>query len=118
MDYLSSLGPQESKRYVEKIAVIGEDPYKISKGEFSSSPDILPSITYPDIYNYLVVNPSPYSKEELKAYKSLDAYNQFVCGWVREIVSLVQSDNCLVKAKVWNFIKNITRRFRNHGNLS
>ena len=34
MDYLSSLGPQESKRYDEKITVIGEDSYKISKGNF------------------------------------------------------------------------------------
>ena len=80
MDYLSSLGPQESKIYIEKIAVIGEDPYKISKRELSSSPDILPSVTYPDIYNYLVVNPSPYSTEELKAYKSLDAYSLCVAG--------------------------------------
>ena len=105
MDYLSSLAPQEIQRYNEKISLIGgDDPYKIPKGNFSNSHDVLPAVTYPDIYNYLVANPSPYSKEDLKAYKSLEAYNQFVCGWVRDIVSLEQNDHRLVKAKVNLFI--------------
>ena len=73
------------------ISLIGDDPYKIPKGNFSNSHDVLPAVTYPDIYNYLVASPSPYSKEDLKAYKSLEAYNQFVCGWVRDIVSLEQN---------------------------
>ena len=86
-DYLSSLAPQEIQRYNEKISLIGgDDLYKIPKGNFSNSHDVLPEVTYPDIYNYLVTNPSPYSKEDLKAYKSLEAYNQFVCGWVRTLL--------------------------------
>ena len=105
MDYLSSLAPQEIQRFNEKTSLFcGNDRYKIPKGNFSNSHDVLSEVTYPDIYNYSVANPSPYSKEDLKAYKSLEAYNQFVCGWVREIVSLEKNDNRLVKAIVNLFI--------------
>ena len=51
----------------------------------SSDYDGLPSITYPDIVNYLVNAQSPYTMAELKAYKSLDVYNLFVCGWVKDV---------------------------------
>jgi hypothetical protein len=34
--------------------------------------------------NYLLQTPSKYTTEDLKAYKSLDTYNQLFCGWVRE----------------------------------
>ena len=97
------LSPQESKRYAEKLSYIdGQDPYSIPKESLSDDPTILPSVTYPDIVNYLVFNSSAYTKEDLKAYKGLQAYIQFECGWVQEIVSLSASNgNCLVKAKVW-----------------
>eukprot|EP00795_Rhopilema_esculentum_P009896 gene9896-18489_t len=35
---------------------------------------------------------SPMTSEELKCYKSLDAYNQFLCGWVKEIGVKVYED--------------------------
>ncbi|KAL3885168.1 hypothetical protein ACJMK2_025263 [Sinanodonta woodiana] len=46
---------------------------------------LLPSVTYPDIVNYLVFSPSPYSSEDLKSYKGLDAYNQFVYLHIEQI---------------------------------
>ena len=54
----------------------------------SSDYDGLPSIKYPDIVNYLVNAQSPYTMAELKAYKSLEAYNLFVCGWVKDVQHL------------------------------
>ena len=36
-----------------------------------------PNIEYPDIYNYFITTPS-YTKQQLKAYKSLDGYKYFV----------------------------------------
>ena len=39
---------------------------------------LLPKITYPDFVNYLVFSPSPYTSDDLKSYKGLEAYNQFV----------------------------------------
>ncbi|KAL3883718.1 hypothetical protein ACJMK2_029954 [Sinanodonta woodiana] len=45
---------------------------------WSEDESLLPSVTYPDIVNYLVFSPRTYSSEDLKSYKGLDAYNQFV----------------------------------------
>ena len=44
-----------------------------------------PYVEYPDIYNFLIENPSLYTGESLKAYNSLDAYNYYVNGWVRNV---------------------------------
>ncbi|KAJ4945617.1 hypothetical protein JOQ06_023298, partial [Pogonophryne albipinna] len=38
----------------------------------------------PNIYIYLVHNPSPFTGESLKAFKSTDAYQYAVAGWVND----------------------------------
>ena len=37
------------------------------------------------IVNYFLFSFSPLTKEELKAYQSLEYYNQFTSGWVEEV---------------------------------
>ena len=44
-----------------------------------------PHVEYPDIYNFLVESPIVYIGESLKVYKSLDAYNYYMNGWVSSI---------------------------------
>ena len=57
-------------------------------------------MTYPDIVNYFLFSLSPLTKEELKAYKSLDSYNQFVSGWVKEVKTKLFGETTLVIGRV------------------
>ena len=64
---------------------------------------LLPDITWVDIYNYLINTPSLYTNENLKACKSLEAYNFFVFGHVHDVayhgISNL-SEFCFVKTMV------------------
>ena len=88
--YFSSLDLDSKKRYSNKLTVvIGgiDDPYTYKKEDSikQDQKDLWPCVEYPDIYNYLVTTPSCYTKNQLKAYKSLDAYKYVVDGWVSNI---------------------------------
>ena len=85
-EYLDTLDSASKRRYLGKIKLINNiDPYKIDKKDWSKDEDNLPAINYPDLIPYLLFTPSPFSKEELKAIKSTEAYNQFLEGWVHQI---------------------------------
>ena len=99
--YRDGLGHRERERYFEKLSLIGnKDPYELHPASWSEDPSILPPITHIDIINYLIFTPSPYTAEDLRSYKGLEAYNQMLNGWVREPGSQVISDKCVMKAKV------------------
>ena len=50
--------------------------------------------------SYLLFTPSPYTKEDLQNYASLDSYGQFLAGWVREmLVRRYPGDRALLVAK-------------------
>ena len=106
-DTVSHLSGESRQRYVSKLKQLGvADPYVMPTSMFTDvlkcSAASLPDFAYPDLYNYLVNNPSPYTGKDMKAYKSLDAYQYFVAGWV----SCVQQWECndrdyhLIMAKV------------------
>eukprot|EP00795_Rhopilema_esculentum_P004077 gene4077-20257_t len=95
------------KHYNEKLtfsegAESLPDPYALLHG-WSESPSDWPDITFGDIYVYLVHTPGNFTSEELKAYKSLDAYEYVVSGQV-QTVYMHNVDNgspyCFLKAKV------------------
>ncbi|XP_041822862.1 uncharacterized protein LOC121628032 [Melanotaenia boesemani] len=80
------LSAKEKERYLKKIGILGFDPYHISNELLNplKSAQHLPNLSFADIYIYLIHNPSPYTGESLKAYKSTDAYRHFTSGWVTE----------------------------------
>ena len=86
--YFKDLEQTDKNRYVKKLTLNNEhvlpDPYAITDG-WEDNVLLLPDIAYPDIYNYLIETPSDYTKDKLKAYKSLEAYNFFVSGHVHDV---------------------------------
>ena len=102
-NYVDRLLPEARARYVRKIFDIdGIDPYEIPERSWSSNPVDLPEVNYISFVNYFYLEKSAYTREELRAYKSLEAYKAFVAGWVQEIQSYRPDgcDNVVVFAKV------------------
>ena len=115
LTYRDALDSAERVRYDAKTKLIGdEDPYEFDRSDWNDDVKLLPSTSYFDILNYLVFSPSPYTMEDLRAYKGLEAYNQFVCGWVREKQVCVKHDVCVITARVSlafeSALKKISRR--------
>ena len=61
-----------------------DDPYLLKKSDLDEYLNDLPSIDYTDIVDYLVYSPSYLMAKEIKARKSLQAYNNCLSGWVLE----------------------------------
>ncbi|EDO26863.1 predicted protein [Nematostella vectensis] len=60
-----------------------------------------PNLEYPDVYEYLIETPGPYTRESMKCRKGLEAYNQFQSGWVQKVLSLnTTADTRVLIAKV------------------
>ncbi len=83
LHYALSLPAEAKKRYLEKISVIeGRDPFAGGLGEPTNA---FPSVSAGDLVSYLVLQTSFLTAKEFKAHKSLESYNQFVCGWIRAV---------------------------------
>ncbi|PFX18434.1 DNA-directed RNA polymerase III subunit RPC5 [Stylophora pistillata] len=79
-DYWLTLDDVTKARYCDKALLFGFDPYKLKKSNFSEDLSLLPTVQYPDIMNYLVVQMSWTTMLQMKSYKAMEAYNCFVLG--------------------------------------
>ena len=100
--YKESIDDRRCKeRYKEKLQFLdGQDPYEISCKEWKDDVDLWPAVTYIDVGMYLLFSPSPYTREELRNYKSMESYQRFIAGWVRDILVKDIGEKRLVIAKV------------------
>ena len=100
--YRDSLSAENRQMYDEKLKIIaGIDPYSVSVNCFSQSMTEWPEIEFPDIVNYLLFSTSKFTKEQVKAYKSLQSYQYFVAGWVRSIfIGKATQDTTILIGKV------------------
>ena len=72
----------------------------MQKEAFTENIDCFPKVTYPDIVNYFLFAPSPLTKEQLKVYKSLESYNHFVSGRVKDAAAKLFKNNMLLHSQV------------------
>ena len=70
-EYCAKLDDNVKRRYVEKIAEIGV--YRVTIPDQQFDTECLPPIEAMDLLSYLVLETSFYTKEQFKAYKSLEA---------------------------------------------
>ena len=78
--------------------MIGIDPATLWHAKLD--PDCLPPIEATDLLSYLVLDTSYYSAQQFKAFKSLEAYNQMVSGFITSVRGKVIAGKYLVLAKV------------------
>ena len=87
-EYLKSLEPYDAQCYIKKLTLTtGEclpDPYTLVAEECEENINKFPDITWRDVTEYLIETPSLYTKESMAAYKSLEAFDYFVCGHVQQ----------------------------------
>ena len=85
--YLTSLTPEGRNHYKSKLWLeTGEqlrDPFAMSSS-WSNNITLLPDLSWRDVTEYLIDTPSKFTKEALKAYKSLEAYDYFICNHVHD----------------------------------
>ena len=66
------------QRKIEILSQGGEticDPYKVPQENLIDDITLWPEVEFSQIYTYLVETPGQFTKEQLKAYKSLEAFN-------------------------------------------
>ena len=82
--YADGLEQKVKDRYKKKISCIGIDPFIIP--ESNLDPECLSPVESIDLVSYLVCETSYYTQEQLKAFRSLQAYNHLVSGFVNRKV--------------------------------
>lgn len=84
--YYLSLTGDIKQRYDKKITVIGNiDPYSLLPNELCFPVVNLPNVTTIDITDYLIYTHSFYTRQQLKAHKSLQAFKLYEAGAVLQI---------------------------------
>ena len=83
--YLDGLSSVEKDQYIRKLKCLYggpgvdkyEDPYKIKEEFWIDDVSKWPPVEFPALYMYFIESPGGYTRERLKAYKSLEAYNYY-----------------------------------------
>ncbi|KAJ8965333.1 hypothetical protein NQ317_012081 [Molorchus minor] len=84
-------------RYDAKIELIDNvDPYPLGANELNRNLSFLPTVSIMDMVNYLILTNSFYTGQQLKAYKSLNAYKYYEAGFVKEVLAKKVHENAFV----------------------
>ena len=97
-DYAKNLEKNMKSRYLEKISVVRINPATLIGANLD--PECLLPIEPTDLLCCLVMDTSFYTKEQFKAFKSMEAYNQMVSGFISSVQGKVICDKFVVIGKV------------------
>ena len=86
------------KRYLEKISCVGIDPVLIQDKTWD--PECLSLVESIDLLSFLVLDTSYHSKDQFKAYRSLEAHNQLVSGFLNSFKGQEIGNKYIVSGKV------------------
>ena len=128
MDYWQGLCSSQKELYSKKLQLLqlSDDLYAIMEEKWKDDVALWPKVEFGQIYIYLIDTPGQFTREKLKAYKSLDAFNYyirylsllcmrtvhvhvhyirndyfvFISGWVQTVYIYEHGLICLLKAKV------------------
>ena len=85
--YAETLPAEAKQRYLQKLQLIGGmDPFCFKTTKHRECPH-LPHFTSGDLVSYLVLQTNCLTAKQFRAHKSLEAYNQFTSGWIKEFHS-------------------------------
>jgi len=103
--YGAGLSLEAKARYVEKLSLIGRvDPFLGGIIPGAEVTTVFPPLDASDIVSYLMLKTSFLTPSQYKAHKSLDAYNQLVCGWVKDVTTRKISGKYLICGRVRLYI--------------
>ena len=103
-EYAEKLDGNVKKRYVEEISEVGVDPRLIP--DHKLDPECLPPIEASDLLSYLVLDTSYYTNKQFKAFRSLQAYNQMVSGFISSVQGTVLQKKYVIVCQSQTFTKN------------
>ena len=89
-DYFLSLTATAKARYLSKLSTLGlkenDDPYAPhNRAKFVNDMSMWPNIEFGNIFLYFIERPGVYTRKQMMQWKSLNAYNYFRNGYVREV---------------------------------
>ena len=98
LNYSKNLEGKVKYGYLDKISEIGIDPLHIPAKKLSE--ESLPPVESMDLLSYLVLDTSFYSNAQFRTYRSLQAYNQMVRGFISSVLGCMINKRFVVLAKV------------------
>ena len=91
---------RKTLRVVQQKTILLRSKSQAAASATGAKPGTLPPVDGSDIVSYLVLQTSFVTAKQFKAHKSMEAYNQFVCGWVKDVRSWSAASKCIVTGKV------------------
>ena len=103
----STLDPVAKTRHFAKIQLFGltagEDPYEMwKKRKFEEDMTLCPPVECGHIFCYFVEQPGSFARKQLLQWKSMEVYNYFQSGHVRDMkmYTVLATRSCVLMAYV------------------